>query len=162
MSANVKDEDRKGVRSSSLCSAYAENGETDGSTVSGSGTEPFLLTSRMRVYPDEDHPRSRTVAGSQDRRESEAIRNFQHEAGTEPGNAEPGEEPDGEAKTRHVEPSQESCEPHFPVDREVLRSVVAELIREEFQGPMGERITDSIRRFVNRELQQALANRDQE
>lgn len=43
---------------------------------------------------------------------------------------------------------------------EALRALVLELIREELQGPLGERITRNVRKLVRREINRALENRD--
>ncbi len=46
------------------------------------------------------------------------------------------------------------------MDPEALRSLVLELIRQELQGPLGERITRNVRKLVRREISRALENRD--
>ncbi|MBV1867873.1 MAG: hypothetical protein KUG69_08210 [Marinosulfonomonas sp.] len=43
------------------------------------------------------------------------------------------------------------------VDEDVLRRVVAEVVREELQGKMGERITRNVRRMVRREIEHTLS-----
>jgi hypothetical protein len=48
------------------------------------------------------------------------------------------------------------------VDEEALRALVAELIRKELQGTLGERITRNVRKLVRREIQRALMSRDYE
>jgi len=48
------------------------------------------------------------------------------------------------------------------VDEEAMREVIAELIQNELQGVLGERITRNVRRLVRREIQRALAVRDLE
>ena len=47
-----------------------------------------------------------------------------------------------------------------PLDREELRSLVLDLIRQELQGPLGERITRNVRKLVRREINRALESRD--
>lgn len=42
------------------------------------------------------------------------------------------------------------------IDEEVVQAMVARLLREELQGEVGEKITQSIRRFVRREIERAL------
>lgn len=42
------------------------------------------------------------------------------------------------------------------IDREALRELVAEIIRQELQGPLGERITRNVRKLVRREINRAL------
>lgn len=48
------------------------------------------------------------------------------------------------------------------VDEEGLRLLVAQLIREELRGVLGERITHNVRKLVRREIQRALAGHDLE
>ncbi len=45
------------------------------------------------------------------------------------------------------------------VDMNMLRDLVAEIIREELQGPLGERITRNVRILVRREINRALESR---
>ena len=48
------------------------------------------------------------------------------------------------------------------MDEEALREMVGDLVREELQGVLGERITRNVRRLVRREIQRAMAMRDLE
>lgn len=48
------------------------------------------------------------------------------------------------------------------LDEASLRALVAEIVREELQGPLGERITRNVRKLVRREIQRALAVKDLE
>ena len=48
------------------------------------------------------------------------------------------------------------------LDEEALRQMVSDLVREELQGVLGERITRNVRRLVRREIQRAMALRDLE
>lgn len=43
------------------------------------------------------------------------------------------------------------------LDEEALRDMVAEIVRQELQGPLGERITRNVRKLVRREIYRALA-----
>ncbi len=45
-------------------------------------------------------------------------------------------------------------------DKDALRKLVAELMREELQGELGERITRNVRKLVRREIKRALTARD--
>lgn len=45
------------------------------------------------------------------------------------------------------------------IDEETLRAMVAQIIRSEFQGELGERITRNVRKLVRREIQRALTAR---
>ena len=42
------------------------------------------------------------------------------------------------------------------IDEEIVHAMVARLVREELQGEVGEKITQSIRRFVRREIERAV------
>ena len=44
-----------------------------------------------------------------------------------------------------------------PGDEAALRALIAEVVREELTGDLGERMTRNLRRLVRREVQQALA-----
>ncbi|MEP5153835.1 hypothetical protein [Planktotalea sp.] len=46
------------------------------------------------------------------------------------------------------------------LDEEALRDMVAEIVRQELQGPLGERITRNVRKLVRREIHRALAEHD--
>ena len=48
------------------------------------------------------------------------------------------------------------------LDRDELRSLVAEILREELKGPLGERITRNLRALVRSEVQRALEGRENE
>ncbi len=43
------------------------------------------------------------------------------------------------------------------LDEDALRDMVAEIVRQELQGPLGERITRNVRKLVRREIYRALA-----
>jgi hypothetical protein len=46
------------------------------------------------------------------------------------------------------------------IDETVLRDMVAQLVREELRGSLGERITQNVRKLVRREIQRALLGQD--
>ncbi|MBY5972884.1 hypothetical protein KUV28_11025 [Ferrimonas balearica] len=46
------------------------------------------------------------------------------------------------------------------VDEEALRELVSEILRQELQGALGERITRNVRKLVRREIQRALQSKD--
>ena len=48
------------------------------------------------------------------------------------------------------------------LDEEALRDLVSELVREELQGALGERITRNVRKLVRREIHRALASMELE
>ncbi|NAZ35746.1 hypothetical protein [Rubellimicrobium sp. CFH 75288] len=79
-------------------------------------------------------------------------------------------EPDGSEASDHWTLDQPPPEPLFrrrtvggtgsaapAPDREMLRALVAEVLREELQGELGERITRNVRKLVRREILRALA-----
>ena len=45
------------------------------------------------------------------------------------------------------------------LDEEMLRELVGEIVRQELQGPLGERITRNVRKLVRREINRALTAR---
>ena len=46
------------------------------------------------------------------------------------------------------------------IDEETLRDIVAEIVRQELQGELGERITRNVRKLVRREIHRAIMTRD--
>ncbi len=46
------------------------------------------------------------------------------------------------------------------LDEETLRDLVAEIVREELQGALGEKITRNVRKLVRREIHRALASQE--
>lgn len=46
------------------------------------------------------------------------------------------------------------------LDEETLRDMVSEMVRQELQGELGDRITRNVRKLVRREIQRALATRE--
>lgn len=55
----------------------------------------------------------------------------------------------------------ESADPEgLALDEQVLRDMVAEIVRQELQGALGERITRNVRKLVRREIQRALQSQD--
>lgn len=159
MPDGVKGEDPRDGQSLALGSTSAEPVSEDGSTMFGADAEPLLLTARMRVYADQDGPLPQGNSGSLHQTGTETSPASKQESGSSPDSGSP-DGSDGKAGLAPAEPVRMQGSAHVPVDRELLRSMVADLVREELRGSTGERITDSIRRFVNRELQQALATRD--
>ena len=55
-----------------------------------------------------------------------------------------------------------ASEPGLPaeIDPEVLRDLVSDIVRQELQGVLGERITRNVRKLVRREINRALAAQD--
>ena len=50
--------------------------------------------------------------------------------------------------------------PEAPLDLDALRDMVVEIIHQELQGVLGERITRNVRKLVRREILQVLETRD--
>ena len=46
------------------------------------------------------------------------------------------------------------------LDEDALRELVSDIVREELQGVLGERITRNVRKLVRREIQRALASQE--
>lgn len=69
-----------------------------------------------------------------------------------PGSAPEGGEAEGEGSI--FGPGEDGL-----IDMDMLRDIVAEIIREELQGPLGERITRNVRMLVRREINRALEAR---
>lgn len=64
---------------------------------------------------------------------------------------------------RSVQPEPEVVEPAMlPVDEAVVREMVANIVRQELQGVLGERITRNVRKLVRREIHRVLSNEDYE
>lgn len=58
-----------------------------------------------------------------------------------------------------AEPKAEEPPYEAVLDEEMLRDLVGEIVRQELQGPLGERITRNVRKLVRREINRALASR---
>lgn len=48
------------------------------------------------------------------------------------------------------------------IDEDMLRDMVAEIVRDELRGPLGEKITRNVRKLVRREIHRALSSQDLE
>jgi hypothetical protein len=46
------------------------------------------------------------------------------------------------------------------IDESMLREIVTQIVREELQGPLGERITRNVRKLVRREIHRAFLNQE--
>ncbi|WP_235855890.1 hypothetical protein [Mesobaculum littorinae] len=80
--------------------------------------------------------------------EAEAPTHRQDALDAAPGVPSPPAEPE-------VDMSEEAV-----LDEETLRDMVAEIVREELQGALGERITRNVRKLVRREIMRAISIRD--
>ena len=75
-------------------------------------------------------------------------------AQTDPANAEPTGAP--------IEERLGYSEEDQLIDEEALRDLVSDIVRQELQGALGERITRNVRKLVRREIHRALAAQDLE
>lgn len=67
----------------------------------------------------------------------------------------------GEGKADHSEePGDANLWTEAEMDEDALRDLVAEIVREELQGALGERITRNVRKLVRREIHRALSMQD--
>ena len=72
--------------------------------------------------------------------------------------AEPMPEPEPEQVAETEAPSDPEMGAY--IDEEMLRSMVTEIVRQELQGKLGERITRSVRKLVRQEIHRALMSQD--
>ncbi|MEM6759399.1 MAG: hypothetical protein AAF601_07950 [Pseudomonadota bacterium] len=66
-------------------------------------------------------------------------------------------ESDADTADREVLGAQDSALPEDILDEEALRELIADIVRQELQGALGERITRNVRKLVRREIHRALA-----
>lgn len=73
-------------------------------------------------------------------------------------------EPDAVAEAREERAKEDAlgAEGDAILDEEALRDLVAEIVRDELQGALGERITRNVRKLVRREIHRAMAIQDLE
>ncbi len=65
--------------------------------------------------------------------------------------------PEAEPASSDAKEAREWFDDESVLDEDALRDLVTELVREELQGAMGEKITRNVRRLVRREIRRALA-----
>ncbi len=87
------------------------------------------------------------------------------DAEAEESRAEAAEEATGEETLAEVAPLYPEAVPMPPeeeavLDEAMLREMVAQLVRDELQGTVGERITHNVRRLIRREIARALTLQD--
>ncbi|WP_163846109.1 hypothetical protein [Pseudooceanicola aestuarii] len=58
--------------------------------------------------------------------------------------------------TDHLPSAQPAATALEALDEDMLRAIVSDIVREELQGPLGERITRNVRKLVRREIQRSL------
>ncbi|WP_104016976.1 hypothetical protein [Roseovarius nitratireducens] len=67
---------------------------------------------------------------------------------------------DRDAEVREAEDNAFAIDDEALLDEEALRDLVAEIVREELMGTLGERITRNVRKLVRREIHRALNSQD--
>ncbi|WP_319824421.1 hypothetical protein [Thalassovita sp.] len=80
----------------------------------------------------------------------------------EPDDYEPEALTEDEADPAEDGPEDDPLATDIVVDEEMLRNLVAEIVRQELQGPLGERITRNVRKLVRREIHRALTSQELE
>lgn len=113
------------------------------------------------------------IAGQTDEFEPEMAGDGEN-AGTEPpalawedaedevNTPEPSPNVEPQAETASAEGAQIFSSDEDVLDEEALRDLVSDIVREELQGALGERITRNVRKLVRREIHRALAAQDLE
>lgn len=139
--------------------ASAGDWEPDG-TEAGAGTLPQdmppvfgLAATRTRPWTEPGSPGARGTAQAEPTPEAPRPMGQKFEQGQERGSAPTPQEAD--RPSMFEDDGEETV-----LDEEMLRDLVAELVREELQGALGERITRNVRKLVRAEIQRALAARD--
>lgn len=101
---------------------------------------PLILTEDLRVDTERDAPTNGLHADVAKREDEDGA-----------GRDTPRDLPDAPADTALE---------NTVVDEEFLRDIVSEIVRQELQGELGERITRNVRKLVRREIHRAMASRD--
>ncbi|MEZ0467209.1 hypothetical protein [Phaeobacter sp. SYSU ZJ3003] len=134
----------------------------------GRSSDPYAGTNvetlQWQDHHDEDPASEETAEEVVSWPESEATADTAEDAGPEFGPA---------TETEHADPARGIAEEAITVetlgalteedsylDEDSLRELVAEIVREELQGALGERITRNVRKLVRREIHRALAAQD--
>ncbi|MEL6452124.1 MAG: hypothetical protein AAFQ19_12780 [Pseudomonadota bacterium] len=136
----------------------AEKGAAEQRTLSEkiAALETLLGTQGKEFEPDageEDTPFVEAEAPTMTWEDAEPEPAFTPTAAPEP--AAPDE--DDEATAAQIFSSDEDV-----LDEEALRELVSDIVREELQGALGERITRNVRKLVRREIHRALAAQELE
>ena len=138
-------------------------------------TQPEGFSERPETFePDQDAVQEEAVEAAlndaadpdpqDDSDFEEALNDALH---SKPEDAEPGaaQDPDKpvDAVAEQAEPAPAAAIPELSldeIDEDMLRPIVARLIREELQGELGERITRNVRKLVRREILRAINSRE--
>ncbi|PPB82529.1 hypothetical protein LV82_00465 [Albidovulum inexpectatum] len=122
--------------------------------------EQAVASGALQLLSSETSPESRAPATAQDRQDAREdthrltlsdptpMSDSRHASaqGEDPGAPRPDD------TTHHFDPEDEA-------DAALLREIVADLVRQELQGPLGQKITRSVRMLVHREVNRILAAR---
>lgn len=134
--------------------AAPDEGEAAALAQALAGARPDIAPEPEAVLPDEAEPDAlHADAGLSD----EAGDDARSEDGA-PDHAEeaPGDGPRGEGAGLFAADGEEG----HVLDEETLRLMVADILRQELMGELGDRITRNVRKMVRREIQRALVARD--
>ena len=138
----------------------------------------FRRAARAAEAMDEDEPADYTgPASSTETYQAAAETRWQTGAAVPEGDPEEAEQADTDAQPEYSEAEaqaeaaaalREAQEANADIfgteetilDEETLRELVTDIVREELQGALGERITRNVRKLVRREIHRALAAQD--
>lgn len=96
-----------------------------------------------------------------DNETDEPIGDARNEAGSGPGGDRAATlDQDWDADAPDEDENAFAIEDEAVLDEEALRDLVAEIVREELMGTLGERITRNVRKLVRREIHRALNSQD--
>ncbi|WP_147106643.1 hypothetical protein [Tateyamaria sp. syn59] len=143
----------------------AEEGGPEGEAATHENTPPKLLSEKIAALET-------LIAGQTEEFEPAMVGDGEN-AGTEPpaiawqDTSEPSEPLDTpraapEAVSETTDDAQIFSSDEDVLDEEALRDLVSDIVREELQGALGERITRNVRKLVRREIHRALAAQDLE
>lgn len=119
----------------------------------GSSAAPLLLTTAdPETMPD---PRAEHAGTSLEARISRLQAALASEADT--ASTDNSETDESSIERPDEDPLSDPAAP--AVDGDALRRMVAEVVREELRGALGERITRNVRKLVQREIMRAVATR---
>lgn len=119
--------------------------------------KPFVVTDIFRTAPEAADPETYKAAAPRPAAE------------TVSPTVEADEQPDNVSAALQLDigpPADDSsgedllAESSVTIDEDVLRDMVGDLVRQELQGALGERITRNVRKLVRREIQRVLVAKD--
>ncbi|MFO7758686.1 MAG: hypothetical protein R6V26_09440 [Roseovarius sp.] len=120
------------------------------------GPEPLILTEDLRV----DTAATLSTDATRGATDEETAAFFDPRKGGEQQRTESQRAAIGDASQDLPDHPAASALEDTVVDEEFLRDIVSEIVREELQGELGERITRNVRKLVRREIHRAMASRD--